>query len=153
MKNILLLVAVSVISCSNIFAEDKEAQIDSFIACQRKIFQIAKQHPEPFKNGTSNLNDEVLQALEALKLEELESMQLWRLAIACSVATYPQEAGDQRWDLLFDDVCWRCVKIIAARPGKDNANFLKSMKDVFGADGGASLWFKDYIDAQAKLKG
>ena len=151
MKSFLILLALSFFAISNLFAEEKNEQIDSFISLQRKVFEIAKSHPNPFKTRTSNLSKEVSDKIDALKLNDLKSEQLWRIGIASSVASYPQTAEDKAWDAVFEDVCWRCVKIIASRPGWENTHYLKSMKALFGTDGGPSLWFKDYIEAQEKL--
>jgi|GEM_PF-5759836 len=151
MKPILILLALSLFAISNLFAEEKSKQINSYISLQRKVFEIAKSHPNPFKPRTVNLSKEVSDKIDSLKLNDLKSEQLWRIGIACFVASHPQTAGDQRWDLVFEDVCWRCVKIIASRPGWENTHYLKSMKALFGTDGGASLWFKDYIETQEKL--
>jgi hypothetical protein len=83
--------------------------------------------------------------------ERLTSEQLYRLGIACSTAAWPQELGDQRWDLVFDDVAWKCVKILSTRPGINSACYLENMKRVFGGRGDPALWFKHYIEAQSKL--
>ena len=45
---------------------------------------------------------------------------------------------------LFDDVC--CVNVIISRLDWENTHYLNSMKALFGADGGLSLWFEDYIE-------
>jgi len=139
--------------CSTTFAyPDKDQDLRQFINLQSKILEITKEHqPDPFEQGTSNLKKEVQQKIEGLALEKLPSEQLYRLGVACSVASYPQTAGDQNCDLIFDDVCWRCVRIIATRHGSDNAHYLKRMKELFGTDGGPSLWFKELIASQEKL--
>ena len=151
MKPFLITLTLSFFVISSLFSKEKNEQIDYYISLQRKVFEIAKSHPDPFKPKTSDLNKEVSHKIEALKLNDLRSEQLWRIGIASSIASYPQTAGDQRWDAVFDDVCWRCVKIIASRPGWDNTRYLKSMKALFGTDGGPSLRFDDYIEAQKKL--
>ena len=79
-------------------------------------------------------------------------MQLYRLGIACSLASYPQKAGDERWDLVFDAVSWKRVQIIASRPAYEAAHYLRGMKKVFGTDGGASIKFKNFIEQQSKLQ-
>ncbi|MCK5098274.1 MAG: hypothetical protein KAR45_09230 [Desulfobacteraceae bacterium] len=96
--------------------------------------------------GTSTLINEVESDLMKLNLESLESEQLFRLGIACSLAGYPQEAGGQRWDLIFDNVSWKCVRILSSRPGHRVGHYLKEMKAVIGRDAGASLQFREYIE-------
>jgi hypothetical protein len=133
-------------------ATDKDQDIRQFITLQSKILEITEEHqPDPFETGTSDLKKEVRQKIAGLELEKLSSEQLYRLGVACSVASYPQTAGDQSWDLVFDNVCWRCVRIIATRHGSDNTHYLNRMKALFGADGGPSLWFKELIAKQEKL--
>ena len=132
---------------------DKDKEIESFIFMQQQIFEIAKRHHEnPFLDGTSNLNHAVESELKKLNFAQLSSMQLYRLGIACSLASYPQKAGDERWDLVFDAVSWKCVQILASRPGYEAAHYLRGMKKVFGTDGSASLIFKNFIEQQSKLQ-
>jgi len=139
--------------CSSFAYPDKDRSIEDFIALQAKILEIAKAHQaDTFEKGTSTLKMEVQQKIGALKVESLPSEQLFRVGIACFVASYPQEAGDQRWDLVFDDVCWRCVEIISSRAGSDNAHYLRSMKSLCGTDAGSSLRFGEYIAAQSNLE-
>jgi hypothetical protein len=144
---------VFLLVCSAAFAQlDKEKAIEQLMALQTKVLQIAKRHqPAPFEHNTLILKKEVEQEIEALKLASLPSEQLYRLAIFCSLYAYPQMVDDLSWDLIFEEVCWRCVKIIASRSGEENADYLKRMKALFGTDGGPSLWFTEFIEAQAKL--
>ncbi|MBK1884520.1 hypothetical protein JIN85_19040 [Luteolibacter pohnpeiensis] len=132
---------------------DKEHDIRQFITLQSKILEIVEEHqPDPFEKGSSNLNKTVQKKIEGLHLEKLSSEQLYRLGVACSVASCPQTAGHQNCDLVFDDVCWRCVRIIATRHGSDNAHYLNRMKALFGTDGGPSLQFTELIASQEKLQ-
>ena len=98
------------------------------------------------------MTDEVETEIKHLNLEKLETKQLYRLGIACSLIAYPQNADDQRWDLIFDNVAWKCVHLISLRPGHEASHCLKSMKAVFGTDGAPSFRFKKYIQQQLKLR-
>ena len=149
MRALLLLL---VIVCMAHADANKGQSLGELVSLQQRILEIAKRNQtDPFKPNTSNLNEKVESELKSLGLERLSSEQLYRLGIACSMAAWPQEAGDQNWDLVFDDVAWKCVRILSTRPGQMPAFYLESMKHVFGRDSGPSLWFKDYIKDQAKL--
>ncbi len=131
---------------------DKDKDIEQFICLQQEIFKIAKRHHQNlFKNGTSNLNNAVEIELKKRTFEKLKSEQLYRLGIACALTGYPQAAGDQRWDLVFNEVAWKCVHILSSRPGYKVRHYMKNMKTVFGTDGHPSHLFKEYIKKQSSL--
>ena len=151
MKLILAYIAVLASSLSGVIAGEASEQIKIFIELQQKVYKIAKDNPNPCKPKTADLNAKTVKEVEELNLKDLSSEQLWRLGIACSVSD-TGEAENKNWDRVFDDVCWRCVKIISSRPGHMNTQYLRQMKALFGTDGGPSLWFKEYIEKQEKLR-
>lgn len=139
--------------CSTTFAfQHKDQEIQLFIDLQSKVLKLSQDfNSAPFQPGSVGKNTNLLQGIKDLDLEKLTSPQLYRLALACYAMMYPGEAGDAKWDDIYDQVCWTCVRIIASRSGPINTNYLERMKALFGEDGGPSLLFKKYIAEQKNL--
>ncbi|HYE75513.1 MAG TPA: hypothetical protein VEF04_19380 [Blastocatellia bacterium] len=79
------------------------------------------------------------------------SEQLTKLALICGHIAYPQIAGQQGYDEVFDRAMWDIAYILAGRTDSDAITGLELLKRSFGTYGHSAEEMNELIEKQRKL--
>ena len=77
--------------------------------------------------------------------------ELSRAAIVFHGYASPQSAEYVRYDEVFEEAQWACIREIAGRPGKEAELMLVYLKPILGRDAGPSLLFLDLMKRQKDI--
>ena len=145
MKTIFL--AFLIFTVSPAWSADKNTVTSNYVSVIQKLQRLARD------NHDSDPQPKLRTAIDSLLPESLSSEQLFRLGISTHLVAYPQEAGsDIPFDAVFSYASHRCASLLSLRSDSESAHFLVSMKPICGPDGGESLFYREVIARQAKLR-
>ena len=126
---------------------EKVAVLRSVDDAYRKLVDLADRCSKRKCEANGSLNEQEIGAAVDRIVADIHSPDaLFRLAVASYVSAYPQEAGLQRADSVFD-AAWRtAVRKLGALGSAEALAALRSLDHVLRTDAGESLALKETIE-------
>jgi len=112
-----------------------------------KIEAVARRH------RNQRLDPATRNRLSALVRQLNKSEELTKLGLITGTIAYPQEAGDESYDVVFEHAMWECAAALSRRSDVDAVAGLQKMKEAFGTDGMPARLFEELIKAQERGRG
>ena len=125
----------------SVAAEDPVGKVQAtaqVLDCANRIYQIASSNTDL---SATQIQDRVTVIVSTLNTKD----QLVAFAVVCKGILGPQNAGDEKFDVIFDKAFWKTIEMLSQLPANNGLDALWELESKIALHDGDKIIFDNYI--------